>query len=180
MHSKFIVPVVVAVLVGVRLYLRMRRSFGRQSVQPRRMTVRISIFAVLVGLLALLTRGDALAIAALLGGGACGAALGYLGLRHTRFEATAEGRFYTPHTYIGLSVTVLFIARLGYDFLILYHGALPVTASGPAALPPESPLTLAISAAFIAYYLAYYTGVLLKSRQPASADAVLIPSEPRG
>lgn len=177
MHSKLIVPIVVAALVGVRLYLRMRRSFGRQPVQPRRMTVRIAIFAVLVVLLALLTRGEALAVAALLGGGACGAALGHLGLRHTRFEATAEGRFYTPHTYIGLTVTVLFLARLAYDFLIVYHGALPVAASG-SALPPESPLTLALSGAFIAYYLMYYIGILLKSRQPAVAEPVPMPTEP--
>ena len=179
MHSKLIVPIVVAALVGVRLYLRMRRSFGRQRVQPRRMTVRISIFAVLVALLALLTRGNAQAVAALLGGGACGAALGHLGLRHTRFESTAEGRFYTPHTYIGLTVTVLFLARLAYDFIVVYHGASPVAASGPAALPRESPLTLAISGAFIAYYLMYYTGILRRSRQPAVADPVLMPTEPR-
>lgn len=178
MHSKLIVPIVVAALVGVRLYLRMRRSFGRQRVQPRRMTVRISIFAVLVALLALLTRGNAQAVAALLGGGACGAALGHLGLRHTRFESTAEGRFYTPHTYIGLTVTVLFLARLAYDFFVVYHGASPVSASGPGALPPESPLTLAISGAFIAYYLMYYTGVLLKSRQPTVAEHMPIPTEP--
>lgn len=179
MHSKLIIPIVVAALVGPRLYLRIRRSFGRQPVQPRRMTVRITIFAVLVALLAFLTRGILLSAAALLGGGACGAALGYLGLRHTRFEATAEGRFYTPHTYIGLTVTVLFLARLAYDFIVVYHGAPPVAASGPAVLPPESPLTLAISGAFIAYYLMYYTGVLLKSRQPEVAEPGLIPTEPR-
>ncbi len=180
MHSKLIVPVLIAALIGLRLYMRMRRSFGRQRVQPRRMTVRITIFALLCVLLVLFTRGNVTMLADLLAGGACGAALGSLGLRHTRFESTAEGHFYTPHTYIGLTVTVLFLARVAYDFLVLYHGALPVPGQGPAALPPESPLTLAVSGAFIAYYLVYYIGVLRKSRQGVPGDRELIQTEPRG
>ncbi len=38
---------------------------------------------------------------ALIGGLVCGTVLAYVGLRHTRFELTPEGRFYTPHTSSG-------------------------------------------------------------------------------
>lgn len=178
MHSKLIAPILIAAVIGLRLYVRMRRSFGRQRVQPRRMTARITIFAVLGALLLLITRAAVPAVAALLAGCACGAALGILGLRHTRFESTSEGRFYTPHTYIGLAVTVLFVARIAYDFLLLYHGA-PPTTGGPMALPHESPLTLAASGAFIAYYLTYYAGVLRKSAQPVDTRQQLIQTESR-
>jgi cytochrome b561 len=116
----------------------------------------------------------------LLAGGACGAALGYLGLHHTRFESTPEGSFYTPHSYVGLAVTVLFLARLAYDFQVLYQGALPVPMGrGAPALPPESP-PLAVSGAFSAYYLAYYAGILRRIRQPATPGADLIQPGPQG
>lgn len=179
MHSKLTVLILVAALIGLRLYMRMRRSFGRQRVQPRRMTVRATILTLLAVLLAVFARSSASTFTALLAGGACGAALGYLGLRHTRFESTPEGRYYIPHTYIGLTVTILFLARIAYDFLVLYHGA-PAAPSGYGrAAPPKSPLTLAASGAFIAYYLTYYIGVLRKSNQPASAAEGLIQTEPR-
>ncbi len=180
MSSKLIAPILITAFIAWRVYIRMRRSFGRQRVQPRRMTARITIFALFGVLLILFTRGNVWTLAALLAGTACGAALGYLGLHHTRFESTPEGRFYTPHSYIGLAVTVLFLARLAYDFQILYQGALPAqTGQEALALPPESPLTLAVSAAFSAYYLAYYAGILRKSRQPATPDAELTQSGPQ-
>ena len=178
MHTKLIIPILIGALIAARLYLRVRRTFGRQRVRPRRITVRIGILALVGGLLVVFTSREPLTLAALLAGGACGAALGHLGLRHTRFESTPEGRFYTPHTYIGLAVTVLLLARIAYDLLIMSHGV-PLAATGNrhAALPPESPTTLAVSGAFIAYYLAYYLGVLRSSRQPAIA-APAIETEP--
>ena len=178
MSSKLIAPILIAALIAWMIFVRVRRSFGCQRVQPRRTTVRIATLALFGVLLVLLTRGSVRTLAALLAGGGCGAALGYLGLRHTRFESNPEGRFYTPHSYIGLTVTVLFLARIVSDYLTLYHGALSAPAGqGPLALPPESPLTLAISAAFIAYYLTYYIGILRRSRQPAATARE--PSQPK-
>ena len=113
-------------------------------------------------------------------GGACGALLALLGLRHTQFQSTPEGRFYTPHTYIGLTVTVLFLARLAYDIALLSHG-MPTASSSPGnpyAAEQDNPLTLAVSGTFIGYYLAYYAGVLRKSRQP-DREAPAIQSTPQ-
>ena len=169
MHANVIVLILVAALIGVRIYLRVRRSFGRQRVHPRRLTVRVALFA-LFGLLAiLLASPEVLTLATLLAGGTCGAVLGYLGLRHTHFESTPEGRFYKPHTYLGLAVTVSFLVWIVYDYLDVYHQLAVATAAKPhgAPMPPESPLTFAISGAFIAYYFAYSLGVLRRSRQPA-------------
>src|SRR5689334_20773065 len=41
-------------------------------------------------------------------------------MQHTKFEATAEGNFYTPHTYIGLAVSALLLGRVAYWFLAVY------------------------------------------------------------
>ena len=175
MHTKLIVPVLIVAVVVWRIFMRMRRSFGRQRVQPRRMTIRITVLA-LIGLLLLLAANlDLWTMGGVLAGGACGALLGLLGLRHTQFESTPEGRFYTPHTYIGLTVTVLFLARLAYDIALLSHG-MPTAFSGPGnpySAEQNNPLTLAVSGAFIGYYLAYYAGVLRKSRQPDRAAPVI-------
>ncbi len=169
MHANIIVLILVAALIGVRIYLRVRRAFGRQRVHPRRLTARVAFFAFFGLVSILLASPDARTLATLLAGGASGAVLGHLGLRHTRFESTPEGRFYTPHTYIGLTVTVSFLVWIVYDYLDVYHQLAVATAANPhgAPMPPESPLTFAISGAFIAYYFAYSLGVLRRSRQPA-------------
>ena len=94
-----------------------------------------------------------------------GILLAAIGLRHTRFESTAEGQFYTPHTYIGLLVMALFIARIAYRIMSIYVA--------PRALaPPEnpfgqyqrSPLTLAVFGLLIGYYVVFNLGILRLSR----------------
>jgi cytochrome b561 len=111
----------------------------------------------------------------LIGGLLCGAALAYLGLRHTRFEVTTEGRFYTPHTYIGLAVMLLFLGRLAYRFLYLSIGTGGTFAADPsaAAAYQRSPLTLGVFGVLVGYYVLYYAGILLRTRAsaPPAPDA---------
>ena len=179
MHSKLLIPILIVAVVLWRIYARTRRSFGRQRVQPRPMAIRIGIFGLLgIGLLAISARAP-WSLAGVFVGAASGALLSLLALRHTQFEATAEGRFYVPHTYLGLTVTGLFLLRLVYDFMLFRQGAsLPSTGVGSATFQ-ESPLTLAVSAAFIGYYIAYYLGVLRRSRLPIGGAASAMPSEPQ-
>jgi cytochrome b561 len=74
---------------------------------------------------------------------------------------TNEGRFYTPHTYIGLAVMLLFLGRLAYRFLYL------ATDPGAAAAYQRSPLTLGTFGLLVGYYLLYYAGILLRTRASA-------------
>ncbi len=182
MHSRLIIPILVVALLAWRIYVRMRRTFGRQRVQPRRLRIRITLLA-LIGALLLVAAGhapggDAWTFGGICAGAACGVLLALLGLRHTRFEATADGRFYTPHTYIGVAITALFFGRLIYDLLQFSHNAAAVSALHGAGPNPYNPVTLALSGAFIAYYLAYYLGVLRYSLQ-AARDAPVVPPEPQ-
>ena len=169
MDPKIITPILVAALVVFGIVRRLRRTFGRQPVQPGRIWFRIGVLTLAGGLVAAtsVTRGTEM-LEALVGGLACGTALAYVGLRHTRFEATPEGRFYTPHTYIGLAVTLLFLGRLLYRFLYLSNGANGIFGADPnaAAAYQRSPLTVGIFAVLVGYYVLFYAGVLLRTRAP--------------
>ena len=173
MNINVAIFILVAALIGVRIYLRVRRAVGRQRFNARRLKIRVAILTVFGLLLLAAASRTAILLAALIGGSACGVALGYLALRHTRIDSTAEGCFYTPHTYIGLSVTTVFLVWMVYDYFDAYHALAAAAAAGApgTTLPPESPLTLAISGVFIAYYAAYSLGLLRRSRSLATAAA---------
>ena len=170
MNPKLITPILVGALVIWGIYRRVRRNIGRQRVRAGRILARIAIFALVGAVVVVGMARDIPMLTALLGGAAGGALLGQLGLRHTRFEVTSEGRFYTPHAYLGLAVTVLFVARLLYRVLMLDHGmlTLPTHGGNPFAAYEKSPLTLAMFGAIVGYYVVYYAGVLQRTRADAS------------
>jgi hypothetical protein len=173
MDQRFIAPLILGIVLVFGVYRRLRRSFGPQRVSVARLGFRIGILAIAATLVLLASAHNINSAGALLGGAACGAALGYLGLLHTRFEATAQGRFYTPHTYIGLIVTALFLGRVVFRFLTLYSN--PQQAAqmnqNPLSVYQGSPLTLAIFGVLIGYYLVFYIGVLRKTRDLAPLPA---------
>jgi hypothetical protein len=93
-----------------------------------------------------------------------GVLLALLGLHLTLFETTPEGKFYTPNTYIGLALSLLFFVRVIYRGLILFsHTPAFTDAQQPAAL--QSPLTNFMFALLAGYYIAYYTGILIRSHR---------------
>jgi len=184
MNPQLITPVLIAVLVIWGIYRRARRFIGRQRLEPGRLRARVGVFALLGGFMLLVSARDTRMLFATLAGASCGAALGWLGLKYTRFETTPEGRFYTPHAYIGLVVLALFVGRVLYRMMILYYGAHGFAPGAPGAAGPDAfasvpyapqnpyanlrtPLTLGIFGTLVGYYISYYLGVLSKSRQPA-------------
>jgi hypothetical protein len=169
MDPRLFLPYLVAALIVWRLYRRTRRSFGRQPVRDRYMWFRIGLLTLAAAAVGVLIARDVEVLGTLLGGIACGAALAALGIKYTRFEVTAQGRFYTPHTYIGLVVTALFVGRLLYGFLEIYNGVAPMAAAGQglAAAYERSPFTLAAFGALVGYYVLYYLSVLQRTRPQA-------------
>lgn len=128
------------------------------------MWIRIGILTALTAAIAasaIARVHDLSVLAALTAGIAGGAVLGYVGLRYTKFEVQPDGRFYTPHTYIGVAVTALFFGRLLYRFLTVYDGVVPNRALAAAY---QSPFTLAVFGALVGYYVFYYLGVLQRMR----------------
>jgi hypothetical protein len=172
MDPKLIVLVLFAAVLVWAIVRRVRRTFGRQRVEPVRIWFRMVMLALVGGLIvAPSVVHDARALEALTAGLACGLGLAYLGLRHTQFEVTPEGRFYTPHTYIGLAVTALFLGRLIYRLFSVYNAPSAMTAppQNPALMFQKSPLTVAIFAVLIGYYLVFYAGVLIRTRADGMA-----------
>jgi hypothetical protein len=165
MDSKLVISVLIAAFVLWSIYRRVRRNIGRQPVTPMRMRWRIAILLFAAAMFAFSSMRDIELIGALLAGIAGGCVLAWFGLRGTKFETTPEGKFYTPHTYIGIAISLLFIGRIAYRFLSVYplaHAAADAGAN-PFAAYQKSPMTLAIFGIVVGYYVAYYIGVLVKS-----------------
>ncbi len=173
MNPHLLTPLLITALVLLGLYRRARRIFGRQAVVPGRLYTTAGVLGVLGVLLLSGLWRDSTLLVALLGGVLCGAVLAQIALRYTHFEATPQGRFYTPHAYIGLVVLALFVGRLLFRFLTVYGSAraplqAPLQTRGdPLAFYRHSPLTLAIFGLLIGYYVLYNLGVLSRTRSIA-------------
>lgn len=160
-----IVPTLLVPLIGYRLYRRFRANFGRQTVQQTRMVVRLAILALVGGLFLTVASHSTPALEAAGGGLLAGVLLGVLGTRLTRFEADAQGRYYTPNAYIGGLVMLLLITRLVYRMFSVYSTPqlAPQPGADPFATLTQSPLTLTFVMLTVGYYLMYTAGVLYKS-----------------
>ena len=74
--------------------------------------------------------------------------------------------FYTPNTALGVGISALFLGRIAYRFLVLY--AAPDLQTSQAPLPFQSPLTFFLFGLSAGYFIAYQTGVLIRSHRPAA------------
>ena len=95
-----------------RMYSRVKRSIGRQTLSRRRPWFTIVIFPLFLVILSVATRGELAPLGALAGGAVGGVLLGIYGLGKTKFEATPQGLFYTPNAHIGIALSVLFVGRV--------------------------------------------------------------------
>jgi hypothetical protein len=161
MNPSYIAPAIIIPLIGWRIYARMRRNVGRQSLNPKRMVARIVALGALSLFLGVATFAHPSSLAALGGGLLLGVPLALLGLHLTKFETTPEGNFYTPNTAIGVVITLLFVGRLAYRLTVLFADTPGVD---PLRQPQlfQSPLTMVIFGIIAGYYIAYYAGVLRK------------------
>ena len=141
-----------------RFYTRIRRNMGRQVSKAWRHWLSITLFPVLIALMTLSSLSAPLALTALWGGLAFGAALGFWGLKLTRFEHAEGGFFFTPNAYLGVGLSLLFIGRVLYRMTVLFGD----DATGAATNPDfaRSPLTLVIFGLVAGYYTTYAAGLL--------------------
>ncbi len=157
----------IAAFVAWRMVSRVRRMIGRQRLSSVRPWLSAVLFPLLAVLLFFTVVGSPWAMTALLGGCGLGVALGFYGLRLTRFEATADGLFYTPNPYLGVALSLLLIVRLAWRFLQLHAIGTPI------GVPPldfgRSPLTLSIFGMLAGYYASYAAGLLRWKAGVASA-----------
>lgn len=158
LDTHLLVVIALAALVVWRLQARIRRLLKRQRLSKIRPWITLVVFPLVFVLLLATSLGHPVAGAAALAGAVVGAGLGVLGTRLTKFEATSAGLFYTPNAHLGIALSLLFVVRLAWRFVVLQAGgrslAAPVTPLG------ANPLTLAIFGALAGYYVAYAVGLL--------------------
>ncbi|SDR65233.1 hypothetical protein [Opitutus sp. GAS368] len=166
MTSRQLVPALIIPFVAWRVYLRVRRNIGRQPFRPDRLKVSVGIFATIVLIFAATGLMYPPVLAALAGGLALSVPIALGGLKLTKFEDTPQGKFYTPNTALGIGISALFLGRIAYRFLVLY--AVTDLQTPQAPQPFQSPLTFFLFGLSAGYFIAYQTGVLIRSHKPAA------------
>jgi hypothetical protein len=157
-HPSALTLFVLAPLVAWRVYVRFRRSVGRQKMSPVRPWIQLILFPALVGLIALATRMHPERLWWLAGGLACGGWLSVMGLRLTQFEVTPGRLYYTPHAPLGIVLSLLFVARIIYRIFEIY---VLDTGAGPGLQDfARSPVTLAVFGLLAGYYVGYAAGLV--------------------
>ena len=145
---------------------------GRQRLSIRPWFTVVLVPVVLIALL-LQTLANPMTALMLLGGAAVGSMLGVVGLRLTRFERTPEGFFYTPNAHLGIALSLLMVARIGYRMVpLLLTGATVLT---PPADFVRSPVTLLLIGVLASYFVTYAIGLL---RWRHSKQAEQLPDRP--
>jgi hypothetical protein len=167
MMYAIIIPV-----MAFAVWRRVRRTFGRQPIQRKRMMGRIAFFSVLGALIIWGGMHNLRLVEGLLGGVLAGAVLGTVGLRLTRFERDVSGAdLYIPNAWIGGVLTAVLIARLAWRFLVLMPQMQDPAMAHSAPAMGNSPLTMAIFGLMIGYYICYYAGLLVHHRRFERAQA---------
>jgi hypothetical protein len=168
MSPNVILPVIAAPLIVWRVYMRLRRNFGRQPIRPKRMWARVAICLAATVLCALAGLRSSLLAEGLTAGLVGGVLLAGVALRFTRFEIDGINDCYVPHPWVGACLAALFLGRLLYRFMVLFPAMQNGAHGGYAALD-GSPLTLAILGLLLGYYIAYYAGLLIHHRRVLAA-----------
>jgi hypothetical protein len=167
---------VVTVLVIWHMYIRVRRIAGRQKFSAMRSWAAVCLLPILIAVLLVGTFTRPLLSLSGLAGAAIGVALGIYGLRHTKFEGSIEGHFYTPGAHIGIALALLFIGRVAYKLIHKYMLTSSYTQS-PAEIV-ESPLTLFIVGTLAGYFATYAFG-LLRWRRTGVEPTITTNNPPR-
>jgi hypothetical protein len=154
------IPVLFGGLIAWSFYRRVRRNIGRQKLLPRRFTVSLVVFCLVSFFFIYASRQNLNLLLGFGGGLLLGASLGLAGLRLTKFETTEQGHFYKPDTRIGIAISLLLIGRLLYRFWMLRN-----VSYAPNHPPPmQSPLTFFVIGLSFGYYIVYYIGLLVHTR----------------
>lgn len=168
MTNSNMVMLALAPLLMYRVYKRVHRLTMRQKSRVWRHWCSVTLFPLLLAVLAVSVAMKPLVLAAMAGGAAAGALLGILALRRTGFERIGSDYFYTPYAPIGMTIAMLFIARMLYR---IYQ----VVTLGAAQTPNlgSSPLTMGILGIMAGYYVAYGAGLLRWRRADAAPEVKL-------
>jgi hypothetical protein len=131
---------------------------GRQRLSKVRPWITLTVFPLIVAMLALAGLAHPERLTLLAGGLAVGAVLAGYGLRRTKFEVTPQGYYYTPNAHLGIALSLLFVARIAYRFVEIYM--LNPTVPRDMQEFGSSALTLGVFGLLAGYYVGYAIGLV--------------------
>ncbi|WP_067927871.1 CcdC protein domain-containing protein [Alicyclobacillus shizuokensis] len=176
MESHILPVLVIVILVAFGLYRRIRRTISFQPIQRRRMSIRCLLFVALLVLFVVTAAQTHLSDWVMGIGILLGLALAWVAAATTRFEIRNGVWHYRPSGWVSGVVLLLFIGRLAYRLLELYHSEDLVAASNgqPAHLQANNytsdPWTVLVIVILFAYYAAYFAYLLWKERQLEASE----------
>src|SRR3954470_9013530 len=110
-----LIPLLVIVPVIIwRMYSRIKRNIGRQTLGKWRPWVTLTLFPAILIVISFGSFQHPARLWGMAAGLVAGVLLGVFGTRHTKFENTPQGLFYTPNAHIGIALSVIFAARVVY------------------------------------------------------------------
>ncbi|HKH47219.1 MAG TPA: hypothetical protein VKM72_21395 [Thermoanaerobaculia bacterium] len=168
-HPSNIALLALLPLLAWRVYARFRRMVGRQRLSPARPWITLTIFFILVAVLAYAGRAHVERWGWLAAGLTAGSLLAVFGLRLTRFEPTPQGLFYTPNAYLGIALSLLFLGRILYRVVQVY--AITTAASPSGAHFVLGPLTMTVVGVLAGYYMTYSLGLIGWRHRVSGAQA---------
>jgi hypothetical protein len=145
-------------LIAWRVWARFRRMVGRQRLSRVRPWITLTIFPTLVLLFAFAAQAHPERLLMLAAAMGAGLVLSRHGLKLTKFEAVPGALYYTPHTWLGVALTLLFVARIAWRVVevTLFEPHAPHTLEDFA----RSPLTLSVFGLLAGYYVGYAIGLV--------------------
>ena len=163
MEFKAIFIALIAVYILYRVYRRIRRNFGWQRLQSRRLQVSTAILAVLGIVLITLGASQTNSLISDVAGLAIGVILALCGAAITRFEQREGSLYYLPNTWIGAIVTLLFFGRIVYR---IYVATMQTDFAGMDKMRGiTGGWTAGLMMIMISYYIAYNIFLLRKQKQ---------------
>ncbi|MGY3265259.1 hypothetical protein [Lysobacter sp. HA35] len=149
------VPYLIAATVGFSIYRRIRSHFGRQPWRPKRTIARVVLLSIFLAALALLAAFRPAEDWGIAVGAAVGGVLGVVALRLMRIDMQGGQPGYTPNPWIGAALSGLLVGRMAWRF-----------ASGGFTTPQtSSPLTLAIAATVLTFYVVQGIGLMQRMKR---------------
>ena len=158
-------------VLALLIWRRVRRQFGRQPIRRKRMIARVVLFSLIGVMLAVGSLRNVHLTEGLLVGALAGAALGWLGIKLTRFEVDpSRGDCYVPNPWIGALLVSVLLGRLLWRFLMLWPQMQAATtpASEFGGMPAgyaSSPLTMLMIGMLVGYYIVYFSALLIHHRR---------------
>jgi len=114
-----------------RIYSRLKTQMARQRSIMSRHYTGILVFGALILVPLAQVMARPMELAALAAGTALGVFWGVFALRHTRYEDTQEGYWFTPPMRLGIVMAMVLVARILYVVFELYTLGSVVGCSSP-------------------------------------------------